>query len=55
MQVCFKNAMNDDVLKGWTWNQIATGSNVYEYADHGALSLLVDLVEATNTISYVYL
>lgn len=36
---------------GWTWNQIASGSNIYEYADHGALTLLVDLTDATNTLS----
>eukprot|EP01111_Echinosteliopsis_oligospora_P015497 TRINITY_DN6152_c0_g1_i1.p1 TRINITY_DN6152_c0_g1~~TRINITY_DN6152_c0_g1_i1.p1 ORF type:complete len:409 (+),score=121.68 TRINITY_DN6152_c0_g1_i1:312-1538(+) len=39
---------------GWTWYNIANGTNIYEYADHGALIALMDSWEATNTFSYTW-
>jgi hypothetical protein len=38
--------------EGTQWAQIAPHSNMYEFADHGALMVLADNVNPTNVLSY---
>jgi hypothetical protein len=39
---------------GWTWYQIANGSNTYEIADHGSLIVLADDTKATSQFTYTW-
>jgi len=39
---------------GWTWVQIRNGSYVYEFADHGAIWLFANNIDATDTFFYTW-
>ena len=37
---------------GWTWLEVAKGSHIYEFGDHGGLIVMVKDSEATNIAYY---
>ena len=37
---------------GYTWNEIAKGSNVYDFTNKGSLIVLSKNINPTNSISY---
>jgi hypothetical protein len=39
---------------GWTWEEIANGSYIYEYADHGSVIVMADNTQETNRILYTW-
>ena len=37
---------------GLSWDEVAKGSHIYEFGDHGALIVMANDVEASDTVLY---
>ena len=39
---------------GWTWSMLRHGSHIYDITNHGSLVVLVDNMDATNTVRFTW-